>query len=96
MKSEDTIVKTTEMNCHNTLEERLSEQAQISFKAGIEFALSQEGVRASLDSIIQKERLEGRKEVVEWIRAMNISLDIDDHVAVEGDSWNSQLRKWGI
>ncbi len=34
MKAEDTVIMTTEENCHNTLEERLLEQAKISFKAG--------------------------------------------------------------
>ena len=33
MKAKDTITKTTVYNCHNTLEERLAEQAEISFKA---------------------------------------------------------------
>ena len=35
MKAEDTVTKTTIYNCHNTLEERLAEQAEISFRAGI-------------------------------------------------------------
>jgi len=34
VRAEDRIVKTTEENCHNTLEERLAEQDRISFKAG--------------------------------------------------------------
>lgn len=33
MKAEDTIVKTTEENCHNTLEERLLEQAHATARA---------------------------------------------------------------
>lgn len=35
MKASDTVIKTNEENCHNTLEERLAEQAELSFKAGI-------------------------------------------------------------
>ena len=42
MGAKETVTKTTEENCHNTLEERLSEQKEISFKAGmkevVEFA----------------------------------------------------------
>lgn len=34
MKGEDTVIQTNEENCHNTLEERLLEQANTSFKAG--------------------------------------------------------------
>ena len=34
MEARDTVTKTTEDNCHNTLEERLLEQAGISFKVG--------------------------------------------------------------
>lgn len=36
METKNRIVKTTEENCHNTLEERLVEQDKISFKAGME------------------------------------------------------------
>jgi len=34
MEDKDRIIKTTEENCHNTLEERLAEQDRISFKVG--------------------------------------------------------------
>jgi len=34
-KWEETVILTSEENCHNTLEERLEEQAEASFKAGI-------------------------------------------------------------
>jgi len=34
MEAKDTITQTTEENCHNTLEKRLLEQAEISFNAG--------------------------------------------------------------
>jgi len=36
MEAEGTVTKTNVYNCHNTLEERLLEQAEISFKAGKE------------------------------------------------------------
>ena len=39
MKAKDTITQTNEENCHNTLEERLAEQAEISFKMGYAQAL---------------------------------------------------------
>lgn len=32
---QETVTKTNAYNCHNTLEERLNEQARISYKAGI-------------------------------------------------------------
>jgi len=35
MKAEDTVTKTTDENCHNTLEERLSEQAKITWDKAI-------------------------------------------------------------
>ena len=35
MEAKDTVTKTTENNCYNTLEERLAEQDKISFTAGI-------------------------------------------------------------
>jgi len=35
MSWQETIIKTNNYNCHNTLEERLNEQAEISYKAGI-------------------------------------------------------------
>jgi len=35
MKAENTVIQTTEDNCHNTTEERLLEQAETSFKAGV-------------------------------------------------------------
>ena len=35
MEAKDRIVKTTEENYHNTLEERVAEQDRLSFKAGI-------------------------------------------------------------
>lgn len=36
MKAKDRIVKTTEENCHNTLDERLAEQDELSFPLGVE------------------------------------------------------------
>ena len=35
MEAKDTVLETNIYNCHNTLEERLLEQAEVSFKAGI-------------------------------------------------------------
>ena len=49
MKAEDRVVKTTEENCHNTLEERLSEQDRISFKAGM-----REGIRRAYESMVNR------------------------------------------
>ena len=36
----------------------------------------------------------GIKEVVDWVEKMNISLDIFDHVAIEGDAWQAKLKDW--
>ena len=35
MEAKDTIINTNTDNCHNTLEERLAEQAKVSFRAGM-------------------------------------------------------------
>ena len=35
MSWEDTVTPTNEENCHNTLEERLNEQAKKSYEAGV-------------------------------------------------------------
>ena len=39
MNWEDTVIKTHIENCHNTLEERLNEQAEVAFEAGIKEGL---------------------------------------------------------
>lgn len=45
MEAKDRITKTTEENCHNTLEERLAEQDRISYKAGYENGIKEEQSR---------------------------------------------------
>ena len=50
-------------------------QAEISFKAGMEYALTKEGVKESLDSICRRERQGGRREVVEFIDDLIIGID---------------------
>ena len=44
MEAKNTVVKTTVYNCHNTLEERLLEQAKVSFKAGEKQGIQEGGM----------------------------------------------------
>ena len=62
----------------------LQAQAEISFKAGQESGCYAEGWAS------------GIREVVDWVEKMNISLDIFDHVAIEGDAWQAKLKELGI
>lgn len=48
MRAEDTVIKTTEKNCHNTLEERLLEQAKVTAKA-IFFEIEESSTRMDKD-----------------------------------------------
>lgn len=92
MKAEERIVKTTEENCHNTLEERLAEQDRISFKAGRE--AEREFILQNTDGD-KRARLEGIKEVVEW------SDGPCPHYRGLGKRecdkcWQALKKKWGI
>ncbi|KKK62752.1 hypothetical protein LCGC14_3001170, partial [marine sediment metagenome] len=66
------------------IEKSLQAQAEISFKAGQESGCYAEGWAS------------GIREVVDWVEKMNISLDIFDHVAIEGDAWQAKLKELGI
>lgn len=94
MKAEDTIIKTTDYNCHNTLEERLSEQAKVSFKAGYE-------------ERDEEARKAGMKEVINWIEssakkhfaypdAIAKPQFVGFELLILRDDWYKKLKEWGM
>ena len=93
MEAKDTVTKTTVYNCHNTVEERLLEQAEISFKAGRE-AGYWEGRELGLR--------DGRREVVEWMAKYHrdeggLELMLSWHGLVIDDAeWQAFLKSKGI
>jgi len=73
MKAEDTVIKTNIYNCHDLVDERVRDQAEISFKAGWDACIQYlkdtkpEEVEEAVNQIKEKSRQEGRREIVEWI-----------------------------
>ena len=49
MKAKNTVIRTTVYNCHDTLEERLAEQAELSFKAGEQYGYDKGYAQAKAD-----------------------------------------------
>lgn len=79
-------------------------QAEISFKAGREEASKQliplhqkleEIARklADVESAIQEARLEGRREVVEWVNNYRNFLG---GISIQSGFWKAQLKAWGL
>ena len=86
MKAENRIVKTTEENCHNTLEERLAEQDRISFKAGYKEALEGAVMEGGYESV----KKAGIREVVEWVEGNIMGVGLDYR------RWQAFKKKRGI
>ena len=98
MRFEDTIVETTIYNHHNTLDERLREQAEVSFKAAWKYALEGAVMEGAYDSI---EKV-GIRKVVEWIGKNCPEANQYWHslllpkLLLDMEEWKRQLKEWGI
>lgn len=70
-------------------------QAEISFKAGVEFG-NQESYEIGIDEGKTIGLADGIKTVVDWIENNNHYNDYWDTIAIENNEWNTQLKEWGI
>ena len=117
MKASDTVMpfsqieaidlKNAESNFTDALYDVAREQAEISFKAGIEEAQnrlrSQEVLRITKEALAEQ-GLDGIKEVVEWISEHSQLEQCDPDVMqyfttyrwVDEYGWQSKLKEWGI
>ena len=77
----------------------LREQAEVSFRAGVEYALTKEGVKESLDSICRRERQEGGREVAEWVEGnWEIVTQINQfpHIKFDYGKWQAIKEEWRL
>ena len=64
-------------------------QAEISFKAGIEFA--ETAIQNQLLEVVEASKKVGIREVVEWITEHHPYLSF-----LYTDEWQDQLKAWGV
>ena len=83
LEAKDRIVKTTEENCHNTLEERLVEQDRISFPAG-----EKQG--------IEKGRREVAEWIDQNIAQVHFFTDRGHDWLLTGEDWQAFKKEKGI
>jgi len=86
MRTKDRIVKTTEMNCHNTLEERLAEQDRISFE---------EGTNEVAEWV---ERLYHYNTFEQFPVGGGTATEISESrvMVIKEDDWQAKLKSWYI
>ena len=94
MGAKGTVIKTNEENCHNTLEERLDEQARASFKAGQEPAYGIADIMAK--GAMEKSCKAGVKEVLEELNHYYIGGVCIGSFLSSLEGWQAKLKEWEI
>ena len=105
MEANATVIKTNNYNCCNTLDERLLEQAEVSFKAGCqegwdkakeELETNPEILRIAREELNEQKKA-GIREVVEWGEE-----DCPHFPTVSmkkrqcTECWQAKKEEWGI
>jgi len=103
MPGKETVIETSILNCHNTLEERLLEQAEISFKAGEDKGYKNgsidgynEAAQKAIDGMFEKlqtGRKAGMKEVAGWL---DQNFEPTVPMSLTYEKWHTKLIEWGI
>ena len=77
------------------LESAISKQAEISFKAGEEYAKEGHEAISYLEGY-QIGKKVGIREVVEYIEELIIGWDCAAAIDIRKEDWQEQLKEWGI
>ena len=97
MEAKDTVINRGKMVEGGHVESLLEAQAEISFKAGIEEAFSRYKESPEYILKLMSTKLEGIREVVEWIKRNDFYNGTDPAgICIENPLWQAKLKKWGL
>ena len=96
MEAKDTVMSPEQMVKMKHKWEIRDAQAEITFKRCQEEEREQQRIKTVgiMREVLQEERQQGRREVVEWVSKAGVS-DIGS-IQIYPNEWSNKLKEWGI